>query len=67
MGSATELFRGTEGPHRLIEISVSPGRDHVRQHDRRLATDPEIEEAAHALEDLRSRAEHLLAPHHRVS
>ena len=37
----------SKGPHRLIEISVSPGRDHLRQHDRRIATDPEIEEAAH--------------------
>ena len=48
MGSATELFCGTEGPDRFIEISVSPGRDHLRQHYRRLATDPEIEEAAQA-------------------
>jgi hypothetical protein len=47
-GSATELFCGTEGPDRFIEISVSPGRDHLRQHYRRLATDPEIEEAAQA-------------------
>jgi hypothetical protein len=37
----------SKGPHRLIEISVSPGRNHLRQHDRRIATDPEIEEAAH--------------------
>ena len=43
-GLREELFRGARD---LIVSSRSvchPGRDHLRQHDRRLATEPEIEE-----------------------